>query len=224
MKVKLIVEGGAMKPGPAVAQQLGPMGINLGKVIEDVNKATDGFKGMKVSVEVDVDLKTKNFEIEVFSPPIAELVKKELGLEKASGQTGKVWAGNIAFETLLGIAKTKLPNLPVRNLRMAMNLAIGTCTSLGILIDNESPKEIMKNIRSGKYESILDGEKTEVSVEKKVELEKFFNELKIEQDKNQKAVLEAKAAEEEKKAVAPVVEGTKTDVKKEEQKKGTKKK
>ena len=36
MKVKLIVDGGSMQPGPAVAQQLGPMGINLGKVIADV--------------------------------------------------------------------------------------------------------------------------------------------------------------------------------------------
>ena len=44
MKIKLIVDGGAMKPGPAVAQQLGPMGINLGKVIEDVNKETSEFK------------------------------------------------------------------------------------------------------------------------------------------------------------------------------------
>ena len=58
-KIKLIVDGGAMKPGPAVAQQLGPMGINLGKVISDVNAATAGFKGVKVPVELDVNPKTK---------------------------------------------------------------------------------------------------------------------------------------------------------------------
>jgi len=28
MKVKLIVDGGKMQPGPSVSQQLGPMGIN----------------------------------------------------------------------------------------------------------------------------------------------------------------------------------------------------
>ena len=74
MKVKLIVEGGKMAPGPAVAQQLGPMGINLGKVIEDVNKATAGFKGTKVPVELDVDPKTRTYNIAVFSPPVAELI------------------------------------------------------------------------------------------------------------------------------------------------------
>ena len=67
-----------MQPGPAVAQQLGPMGINLGKLIEDVNKETAGFKGVKVPVEIDVDGKTKKYVINVFSPPMAELIKKEL--------------------------------------------------------------------------------------------------------------------------------------------------
>ena len=63
MKVKLIVEGGKMAPGPAVAQQLGPMGINLGKVIEDVNEATKSFAGIKVPVELDVNTKTKKLNI-----------------------------------------------------------------------------------------------------------------------------------------------------------------
>ena len=66
MKVKLIVDGGKMAPGPAVSQQLGPMGINLGKVISDVNEATKGFVGMKVPVELDVDTKTKNFAVDTF--------------------------------------------------------------------------------------------------------------------------------------------------------------
>ncbi len=46
--IKLMVEGGKMSPGPAVAQQLGPMGINMGQVISDVNEATSEFKGVPV--------------------------------------------------------------------------------------------------------------------------------------------------------------------------------
>ena len=79
MKIKLIVEGGAMKPGPAVSQQLGPLGLNLGKIMADVNTATSGFKGMQVPVELDVDAKAKTYEIQVFSPSVATLLKKELG-------------------------------------------------------------------------------------------------------------------------------------------------
>src|SRR3989338_965852 len=103
MKVKLIVDGGKIQPGPAVSQQLGPMGINIGKVISGINEETKGFSGMKVPVEIDVDPKTKTFSINVFSPPVAELIKKEIGVEKGSGEAGKIAVGNIAFERLIGI-------------------------------------------------------------------------------------------------------------------------
>jgi len=231
MKVKLIVDGGAMKPGPAVAQQLGPMGINLGKVIEDVNKATEGFKGMKVPVELDVDAKTKNYEIEVFSPPVAELIKKTIGLDKASGDAGKVKAGNIAFETLLGIAKTKQPGLLAKDLKSAVKLVIGTCTSMGLLIDNESPVEIGKKVDAGDYDKEIQEEKTEASDEKKKKLKEFFAEVKSEQDKKKKEEDIAKAAEEAKKteeaAGAVSAEGEKKEgeaVKEGEAKKDEKKK
>ena len=78
MIVKLLVEGGNMTPGPAIAQQLGPMGINIGQVISKINQATAGFKGTKVPVELDINPKTKSYDIMVFSPPVAELIKKEL--------------------------------------------------------------------------------------------------------------------------------------------------
>ena len=44
--IKLLVEGGKMTPTPAIAQQLGPMGINIGQVIEDVNSRTGILRGL----------------------------------------------------------------------------------------------------------------------------------------------------------------------------------
>jgi large subunit ribosomal protein L11 len=202
MKIKLIVDGGNMKPGPAVAQQLGPMGINLGKVIEDVNKATAGFKGTKVPVELDVEPKTKEYKIEVFSPPMAELIKKELKLEKASGEAGKTWAGNIAFETLLGIAKTKQPNLLAKDLKAAVKLAIGTCTAMGVLVDSKPPIEIQQEIEKGTYDKEIKEEITTPSEEKKKELAEYFAEVSAEQEKKRKAEEAARAAEESAKTEA----------------------
>jgi len=200
MKVKLIVEGGNMKPGPAVSQQLGPMGINLGKVISDVNAATSGFKGTKVPVELDVNPKTKDFTIEVFSPPMSELIKKELKIEKGSDKPGTVKSGNIAFETLLGVAKTKLPNLLAKDLKAAVKLAIGSCVSFDVLIDNKDAKEIISEVDAGKYDKEIEQEITEPSAEKKAELEKFFSAVHAKQEKEQKAAEEAKVAEEAAKA------------------------
>ncbi|MDP3881800.1 MAG: 50S ribosomal protein L11 [Nanoarchaeota archaeon] len=202
MIVKLIVDGGDMKAGPAVAQQLGPMGINLGKVTADVNKETAGFKGIKVPVELDVDPKTKAYKIKVLSPPTSELIKKELGLEKGSGDAGAVKAGNIAFEKIVSIAKTKMPGLLARDLRSAVKLVVGTCVSLGILIDNKLAKDIEKDIDAGVYDNEIKNEITEATAEKEKKLKEYYEDLKSVQDKKQKAIAEAKAAEEAAKAAA----------------------
>src|SRR3989344_3599661 len=167
MKVKLIVEGGAMKPGPAVSQQLGPLGINLGKVIADVNTATTGFKGMNVPVELDVDAKTKTYTVKVFSPSVAELLKKEAGIEKGSGNAGGVKVANLALERIIALAQTKMPDLLAKDMKSAVRLIVGTCVSLGILIDNKPAKEIEKDIAAGVYDKQIKQEVTEVSEEKK---------------------------------------------------------
>ncbi len=202
MIVKLIVDGGDMKAGPAVAQQLGPMGINLGKVTADVNKETLGFKGIKVPVELDVDPKTKTYKIKVLSPPMSELIKKELSLEKGSGDAGAVKIGNIGFETLISIAKTKMPDLLAKDLKSSVKLVVGTCVSLGVLVDDKPAKEIEKDIDSGVYDKEIKNEITHVSEEKKKKLQEYYDKLRNEQDKKQKALAEAKAAEEAAKAAA----------------------
>jgi len=215
MIIKLIVDGGAMKPGPAVSQQLGPMGVNLGKVIEEVNKATAGFKGMKVPVEINIDTKTKDFTISVSSPPISELIKKELSLEKGSSRPGDFKVGNLAMENIITIAKTKMPDLLAKDLKAAVKLTVGSCVSLGVLIESKEAKEVMEEINSGKYDTEISEGKTEVSPEKKAELDGVFAELKVKQDAAVKAAEEEKAAKE----AAPVVEEGKEGEKKEEDKK-----
>lgn len=202
VKVKIIAEGGKMAPGPAVAQQLGPMGVNLGKVISDVNEKTKGFAGMKVPVELDVDPKTKNYTITVFSPPVSELIKKELNLEKGSGEPGKMKVGNIAIETLIGIAKTKMPDLLAKDLKAALKLVVGNCVSLGILIDNKEAKDVEREIDEGVYDKEISAEKTEVSDDKKRDLDNFFAQRKAQQEKDLKALEEAKAAAEAAKETA----------------------
>ena len=127
---------------------------------------------------MDVDPKTKKYSIEVFSPPVGEMIKKELNLEKASGEAGKTWVGNIAFETILKIAKTKQANLLARNLKAAVRLVTGTCTSMGILIDSKSPIKTGQEIEEGKYDKEIKEEKTEPSTEKKKELAEYFDKVR----------------------------------------------
>jgi large subunit ribosomal protein L11 len=200
MKIKLLVEGGDMKPGPALSQKLGPAGINISQVISKVNEATKDFKGLKVPIELDVDTGTKEFTIDVFSPPVSELLKKELNIEKGSGTQGKLYVGNMSIETIISIAKTKLPNLLANNLKAAVKSVVGTCTSLGILVENKYASEIGKEIDEGKYDKEIDGEITETSEEKRKEMDEYFTKIKDDQEKVIKKEAAEKQAEEDKKA------------------------
>ncbi len=200
--IKLIVDGENMKPGPSVSQQLGPMGVNLGKLIEEVNKSTKGFKGMKVPVEINVNPKTKEFAISVSSPPVSELLKKELGVEKGSGSTGSVKIGNLAIEQIISVAKTKTPGMLAKTLKSAVKLVVGSCVSSGILIESKSPKEIIEEIDSGKYDKEISHEKTEVPAEKRKALDSFFKEITSKQEAQAKAEAAAKEAAEAAKEAA----------------------
>jgi len=210
MKVNLLVEGGAMTPGPALAQKLGPLGIDIGKVISDVNKATESFKGTKVPVELDVDSATKKYTIKVSTPPMAELLKKEAGLEKGSGEHKNVKVGNLAIEQVIAVAKLKLPNMLERNLKSAVKSTVGTCVSLGLLIESKLAKDVAIEVEEGVYDKLIAEEKTEVSPEKKKELATFFASLKDKQDKQKKKKEEEKVAEEAAKAAAKPAAAAKT--------------
>ena len=219
MIVKLIIEGGDMKPNASISQKLGPMGINIGKVIQDVNKSTSGFKGMKVPVELDVNPKTKSFTVHVSSPPTSELLKKELGIELASGASKKNKVGNLAIEQIIFIAKTKHPNMTAATLKAAVKSVVGSCGSLGIMVENMEAKELSAEIDSGKYNKEISSEKTELSEEKRNEILKFFTQVKSKQDAEAKKAEELKLAEEAAKAAAtPAAAGAKP-VKKEAKKK-----
>ena len=202
MKVKLLVEGGNMSPGPALAQQLGPMGINIGKVIEDVNSATATFKGTKVPVELDIDTSTKEFTISVSSPPVSELLKKELKLEKGAGNHKEEKVGNISIEQVIKVAKTKLPEALENDLKAMVKSVNGTCVSLGILVESKEAVEVAKDIEDGVYDKEIEEQKTIPSEEKIKELAEYFSsmksaqEAKIKQAEAEKAEADAKAAEE----------------------------
>jgi large subunit ribosomal protein L11 len=183
MIVKLLVEGGSMAPGPALSQKLGPLGLNMGQIISKVNEATKEFKGIKVPVDLDVDVATKEFSITVKSPPVPELIKKELGFEKGAGDHKKQQVGNIAIEQIIKIAKTKLPEMLERDLKAAVKTIAGSCVSLGVMIESKPATEACAEIDEGIYDKEINGEKTEPSPEKLQDLKSYFDSIVSKQEK-----------------------------------------
>jgi large subunit ribosomal protein L11 len=194
MIIKLLVDAGDMKPNPAISQKLGPLGLNLGKIMQDVNKATSQFKGIKVPVVLDIDTKTRNFKVEVSTPPVSELLKKEFSLEKGSGEPGNIKVANAALEQIIAIAKIKQQAMLTEDFKKAVKNILGTCTSLGILVENKNAKEISKEIEEGKYDDIINKQETSVSAEKKAQLDSHFAKVKAKQDEIARKKAEEEAA------------------------------
>ena len=198
MQIKLLTEGGNLVPNPGLSQKLGPIGLNINQVIQKINEVTSDFKGLKVPVELSVDPATKEFTIKVFSPPVSGLLKKELGIEKGSGAQKKIQVANASIEQIISVAKIKFSNMLSKDLKSAVKTVVGTCISLGILIENKTPREIEEEIEQGKYDEEINEEKTETSDEKKQKLEEFFSEIKSKQEIIIRQEQEAKEAEAEK--------------------------
>ena len=185
-----------MKPGPAIAQQLGPMGINMGKVISSVNTATKDFKGVKVPVELDINEKTKEFVVRTFSPPTSELLKKELNLEKGSNDHKNLIVGNASIEDIIKITKIKYPNMLEKNFKNAVKSILGTCASIGILVENKSPNELIKEVVNGKYDKEIDKQLSETSSEKRKAINDYYDQIKSTQDAKAEAAKKAAEAAE----------------------------
>ena len=190
-----------MTPGPAVAQQLGPMGINMGKVISDVNEATKEFKGMKVPVELDIDEKTKDFTVKTSSPPTSELLKKELKVEKCTPDHKNQKVGNLSIEDVIKVTKVKYSNMLEKEFKSAVKSVLGTCASIGTFVESKEANELIEDVRIGKFDKEIDEKSTETSPEKRQELDDFFKGIASEQA--------AKLAEEKK--VAEEAEAAKTE-------------
>ncbi|MEM3610434.1 MAG: 50S ribosomal protein L11 [Candidatus Aenigmatarchaeota archaeon] len=153
-QVKAIVEGGKATGGPPLGPSLGPLGVNINEVINEINRLTADFKGVKVPVTVYVDKNTKKYRIEVGSPPVAELLKKEANIEKGRKEKGQI-AGNIELEKVIKVAKMKQSNSISTDLKQIVKNILGTCVSLGLNVNGKNPKEIIKEIDEGKYDAKL---------------------------------------------------------------------
>ena len=154
-RVKVMVEGGKATPGPPLGPALGPLGINVAQVIAKINEATNSFSGMKVPVIIIVSKKTKEFRVEIGSPPTSALIKKEVGVETGAKTPGTEVIGNLTLAQIVGVAKLKSGTSLAKNLKSSVKEALGTCVSLGVTVDGKDAREVQKEIEKGEHDEEL---------------------------------------------------------------------
>jgi len=152
--IEVLVPGGQANPGPPLGPELGPTPVDVQAVVSEINEQTEAFDGTEVPVTVDYD-DDGSFSIEVGVPPTAELIKDEAGFDTGSGEPQKNFVAGLAVDQVKQIAEQKLTDLLSYDSKQAAKEVVGTCTSLGVTIEGDDPREFKQKIDAGEYDDVF---------------------------------------------------------------------
>ena len=200
--VETMIEGGKATAAPPLGPALGPTGVNIGQVIAEINKKTVELKGMQVPVKVSIDTVTKEL-----------LIKKEAGIEKGASNPLTEKMADLLIQQVIKIAKVKEGTLLGKTLKSKVREVVGTCQSMGILVEGMNAQDALKAIQEGVFDEEIRLERTELTAEQKAKQEEEKHRLKEEMERRRaefearaKAILAEMAGQESRKIRAKMME------------------
>ena len=131
---KFQVPAGKATPAPPVGSALGPHGINIMQFTKEFNERTKNDIGLIIPVVITV-YADRSFSFITKTPPAAVLIKKECGIERASGVPNKQKVAKISKASVQKIAEIKMQDLNAASLESAMSMIAGTARSMGITVE-----------------------------------------------------------------------------------------
>ena len=132
--VKLQVPAAKATPAPPIGPALGQHGVNIPGFCKEFNDRTAKDAGLIIPVVITV-YTDRTFTFITKTPPAPVLIKKELGLETASGRPNKEKVGKPTKEQVKKIATIKMPDLNAGSLEAAMSMVAGTARSMGVTVE-----------------------------------------------------------------------------------------
>ena len=129
--VKLQCPAGAANPAPPVGTALGPHGVNIMEFCKQFNARTQSQAGMVIPVVVTI-YGDRTFTFITKTPPAANLLAKEAGIDKGSATSNRTKVGKVTRAQLKKIAELKMPDLNASDLDSAMRMIAGTARSMGL--------------------------------------------------------------------------------------------
>ena len=132
--IKLQIPAGKATPAPPVGPALGQHGVNIMAFTKDFNERTKNDVGLIIPVVITV-YADRTFSFITKTPPAPVLIKKALGLSKASGVPNKEKVGTLTKDQVKAIAEQKMPDLNAASIEAAMNMVKGTARSMGVTVE-----------------------------------------------------------------------------------------
>ena len=133
--VKLQLPAGKATSGPPVGSTLGPHGLNIGGFVKEFNEKTASQEGLVIPAVITI-YKDRSFDFVLKTPPVAVLIKKELGLASASPKPNTQKVGKLTKAQVQKIAELKMPDLNAVTLEAAMSMVKGSARSMGIEVED----------------------------------------------------------------------------------------
>ena len=129
--IKLQIPAAKATPAPPVGPALGQAGVNIMDFCKAFNAKTAKDEGLIIPVVITV-YADRSYTFITKTPPVAVLIKKEVGIAKGSGEPNKNKVGKITMKQVEAIAKLKMPDLTASDLKAAVNTVLGTARSMGV--------------------------------------------------------------------------------------------
>jgi len=129
--IKLQIPAGKANPAPPIGPALGAAGVNIMAFCKEFNAKTQANAGDILPVVITV-YADKSFTFITKKPPIAQTIKKVLGLEKGSAVPNRDKVGKIKRSQARKIAEDKIQDMNANDLDAATKTVLGTARSMGI--------------------------------------------------------------------------------------------
>lgn len=132
--IKLQIPAGQATPAPPVGPALGQHGVNSPEFCKQFNARTKDQEGMIIPVVITV-FANRSFSFITKTPPVGSLLKKALGIAKASPEPNREKVGVVSRKQVQEIAEIKMKDLNAYDIEKAMRMVEGTARSMGILVE-----------------------------------------------------------------------------------------
>ena len=132
--IKLNIPAGVATAAPPVGPALGQHGLPIMEFVKAFNEKTKDRQGNILPVVITV-YEDRTFSFITKEPPVAEMIKKALNLEKGSGTALKSAVGELSKAQVKSIAEAKMPDLNANSMDAAMKIVEGTARSMGVKIN-----------------------------------------------------------------------------------------
>ena len=129
--IKLQIPAGKTNPAPPIGSSLGDAGVNIMGFCKEFNAKTQDKGGDTLPTVITV-YSDKSFTFITKQPPMSNLIKRTIGLEKGSGVPNRDKVGKITKAQALEVAKAKMSDLNAKDLEAAAKMVIGSAKSMGI--------------------------------------------------------------------------------------------